>query len=130
MSTSTGRTNGALRPGGKRLVVDAEVGMGELRVRHDRSDDDFGPGDRGRFGDDDEVEPSERGNAACAGGSESPMRSPDLPSLVAGIAMIALGTALLLDRLDTIDIRFATFAPIAFAAVGAILLALGLSRRA
>ncbi len=60
----------SVRPGGKRLVVDAEVGMGELRVRHDRSDDGFGPGDRGRFGDDDEVEPSERGNTACVGGSE------------------------------------------------------------
>ena len=58
------------------------------------------------------------------------MRDPDVPSLVAGIAMIGLGAALLLDRLDTIDIRFATFAPIAFAAVGAILLSLGLSRRA
>lgn len=58
------------------------------------------------------------------------MSRPDLPSLVAGIALIAMGTALLLDRTDAIDIRFATFAPIACAAVGAILLALGLSRRA
>jgi hypothetical protein len=58
------------------------------------------------------------------------MRDPDVPSLVAGIAMITLGVALLLDRLDTIDLRFGTFAPLAFAAMGAILLALGLSRRA
>ncbi len=58
------------------------------------------------------------------------MRRPDPPSLVAGVALIAMGTALLLDRTETIDIRFATFAPIACAAVGAILLALGLSRRA
>lgn len=53
----------------------------------------------------------------------------DLPSLVAGLALIGIGTALLLDRTETIDMRFATFAPIACAAVGAILLALGLSRR-
>ena len=55
---------------------------------------------------------------------------PTSPSLVAGIAMITLGAALLLDRLDTIDLRFGTFVPLAFAAMGAILLALGLSRRA
>ncbi len=58
------------------------------------------------------------------------MRDPDVPSLVAGIALIGLGAVLLLDRLDTIDIGFATFAPIAFAALGAMLLSLGLSRRA
>ena len=58
------------------------------------------------------------------------MRDLDVPSLVGGLALVALGVVLLLDRLDTIDLRFASLAPIAFAAVGAILLALGLSRRA
>ena len=55
---------------------------------------------------------------------------PDLPSLVAGLVLAAFGAVLLLDRLDAIDLRFATLAPIACAAVGAILLAAGLSRRA
>jgi phage shock protein PspC (stress-responsive transcriptional regulator) len=57
------------RPGGKRLVVNADVGMGELRVRHDRSDD-FGPRDRrgGPFGDGDDT--SEPGNTACVGSSD------------------------------------------------------------
>ena len=58
------------------------------------------------------------------------MRSPDLPSLVGGLALTAFGVVLLLDRVDAIDLRFATFAPIAFAVMGAILVALGLSRRA
>jgi hypothetical protein len=58
------------------------------------------------------------------------VRDLDVPSLVGGLALVALGVVLLLDRLDTIDLRFASLAPIAFAAVGAILLALGLSRRA
>ncbi len=56
------------------------------------------------------------------------MRRVDGPSLVAGLVLIAMGTVLLLDRSGTIGIRFAAFAPIACASVGAILLALGLSR--
>lgn len=58
------------------------------------------------------------------------MRDPDAPSLVAGVALVAFGTVLLLAELDSFDLRFGVLAPIAFAAVGAILLALGLSRRA
>ncbi len=58
------------------------------------------------------------------------MRKPDLPSLVGGLALVALGVVLLLDRVDAIELSFGNFAPIAFAAMGAILVALGLSRRA
>jgi hypothetical protein len=43
--------------------------------------------------------------------------------------LVAFGTLLLLDRLGELDLRFHVMAPIAFAAVGAILLASGLSRR-
>ena len=57
------------------------------------------------------------------------MRSPDLPSLVGGLALVAFGAVLLLDRAGTIDLSFGSFAPIALAAMGAILVALGLSRR-
>jgi len=57
------------------------------------------------------------------------VRRPDLPSLVGGIALVAFGTTLLLDQVDAIDLRFGSFAPIALAAVGATLVALGLSRR-
>ena len=58
------------------------------------------------------------------------MRRPDPASLVGGLALVGFGVVLLLDRRGTIDLSFATFAPIAFAAMGAILVALGLSRRA
>jgi hypothetical protein len=49
-------------------------------------------------------------------------------SLTAGLVLVVLGTVLLLDRSGTLDLTFASMAPIAFAAVGAILLASGLSR--
>ncbi len=54
--------------------------------------------------------------------------SPDIPSLVAGVTLLAFGGVLLADALDVFDLRFEWLAPIACAAVGAILLALGLSR--
>jgi cell wall-active antibiotic response 4TMS protein YvqF len=54
---------------------------------------------------------------------------PDVAALVAGVVLIAFGAVLLLDQLDALELRFGTLAPIAFAAVGAILLASGLSRR-
>lgn len=58
------------------------------------------------------------------------MRRPDLPSLVGGLALVGFGVVLLLDQSDAIDLSFGSFAPIAFAAMGAILVAVGLSRRA
>lgn len=54
---------------------------------------------------------------------------PDVPSLVGGLAVAALGGVLLLDALDVWGLRFAALAPLAFAVVGAVLLASGLSRR-
>jgi hypothetical protein len=54
---------------------------------------------------------------------------PDIPALVAGLALLALGGVLLLDAGGAVDLTFGVFAPIACAAVGAILLANGLSRR-
>ncbi len=54
---------------------------------------------------------------------------PDVPTLVAGLVILVLGAVLLLDRIGVIDLRFDTVAPIVCAAVGAILLATGLSRR-
>jgi hypothetical protein len=54
---------------------------------------------------------------------------PDIPALVAGLALLALGGVLLLDAVDAIDLDFGLFAPVACAATGAILLANGLSRR-
>lgn len=54
---------------------------------------------------------------------------PDPPSLVAGLAIAAFGTVLLLDRTGVLDLRFAALAPLACAVVGAILLASGLVRR-
>jgi hypothetical protein len=56
-------------------------------------------------------------------------RRPDVPSLVAGAVIALLGVALLLDRADVLDLRFAALGPLACAALGAILLASGLARR-
>ncbi len=55
-------------------------------------------------------------------------RSPDLTSVVAGVCVIALGTLLLLDAAGTMDLRFEVLGPAACAALGAILLASGLTR--
>jgi hypothetical protein len=55
-------------------------------------------------------------------------RRPDLTSLVAGACVAALGVVLLLDAVDTFDLSFGLLGPVACAAVGAILLASGMSR--
>jgi hypothetical protein len=54
---------------------------------------------------------------------------PHVPSLVAGLAILALGGLTLLDALGAFELTFALFAPVACAVTGAILLANGLSRR-
>lgn len=54
--------------------------------------------------------------------------SPDIPTLVAGLALLAFGGVLLLDALGVLELTFGLFAPVACAAAGAILLANGLSR--
>ena len=59
------------------------------------------------------------------------MRRPerlDIVSLAAGVAIAALGIAVLLDRTGVVDMRFAELAPIMLAVMGAILLASGLTR--
>lgn len=53
---------------------------------------------------------------------------PDVPSLVAGVVTIALGALLLAHQGGALELRFATLAPAACAALGAVFLALGLSR--
>jgi hypothetical protein len=55
-------------------------------------------------------------------------RELDITSLIAGLAIAAFGTLLLLDRADVLDLRFGYFWPALTATVGAILLASGLSR--
>jgi hypothetical protein len=57
-------------------------------------------------------------------------RSPDVPSLVAGLVVIAFGAVLLADATGAIELRFAALGPIALGAVGAVLVALGLGRDA
>ena len=53
---------------------------------------------------------------------------PDLTSIVAGIAVLALGVLLLMDASGTFDLSFAVLGPVACAAMGAILLASGMAR--
>jgi hypothetical protein len=55
--------------------------------------------------------------------------SPDRVSLVAGLVLIVLGSVLALDSAGVLHLTFGAMAPLAFGAVGAILLASGLSRR-
>jgi hypothetical protein len=57
------------------------------------------------------------------------MRPIDWTSLSAGLVLIGLGSVLLLDRLEAVDLRFGYLWPALLAALGAILLASGLSRR-
>lgn len=57
------------------------------------------------------------------------MRSPDVPALVAGVALLLFGGVLLLDATGEVDMTFGTLAPVVCASIGATLLALGLSRR-
>jgi hypothetical protein len=56
-------------------------------------------------------------------------RGLDLPSLVAGVAVLVFGAVLLLDRVDVLNLRFGALGPLACAVMGAILLASGLARR-
>ena len=53
---------------------------------------------------------------------------PDAPSLVAGLCLVAFGIVLALDAAGTFSLRFEVLGPLAFGVLGAILLALGLSR--
>jgi LiaI-LiaF-like transmembrane region len=53
----------------------------------------------------------------------------DWTSLAGGLVLIGLGSLLLFDRVDAIDLRFGYLWPALLAAVGAVLLASGLSRR-
>ena len=55
-------------------------------------------------------------------------RSPDLTSVVAGIALVAFGGVLLADAVGAISLTFEALAPILCAVIGAILLAAGLTR--
>jgi hypothetical protein len=56
------------------------------------------------------------------------VRRPDLTSVVAGLCVIALGVLLLLDASGTLELRFGVLAPAACAALGAILVASGMTR--
>jgi len=55
-------------------------------------------------------------------------RRPDPASVVAGVVLVAFGGVLLGDAVGAYTLGFEALAPIVCAAVGAILLALGLSR--
>lgn len=57
------------------------------------------------------------------------MRRADPATLVAGLAVLALGGVLLADSAGAFELSFAAFAPLVLAVVGATLLASGLSRR-
>jgi len=54
-------------------------------------------------------------------------RRADRTLIVAGLATIALGALLLLDRLGSIDLRFDYLAPAVLAAIGIVLITAGLS---
>lgn len=53
---------------------------------------------------------------------------PDLAALVAGLVLCVLGVGLLLDAQGVVELRVATLAPVVLGALGAVLVATGLSR--
>ena len=55
-------------------------------------------------------------------------RRPDITSVVAGVCVAALGMLLLVDATGTIELRLGVLAPAVCAALGAILLASGMTR--
>ena len=55
-------------------------------------------------------------------------RPSDAGSLVAGVVLIGYGTLVLLDRVDVLDLRFDYFWPVLFATLGAVLLAIGMTK--
>ena len=58
------------------------------------------------------------------------MRKPvDSVSVVAGVAVMALATLVLLDQVELLRLRFEYAAPAMLATVGVVLLAVGLGRR-
>ena len=54
-------------------------------------------------------------------------RHADRTLIVAGLAAVALGVLLLLDRTGAIDVQFNYMVPAVLAAIGAVLLTAGLS---
>ena len=52
----------------------------------------------------------------------------DRTLILAGLAVVALGTLFLLDRLEIIDVRFDYAAPAVLAAIGIVLVSAGLSQ--
>jgi hypothetical protein len=57
------------------------------------------------------------------------VRRVDWTSLAAGLVLMGLGTLFLLDRAEALDLRFGYLWPALLAALGAVLLTAGLSRR-
>lgn len=55
------------------------------------------------------------------------MRRPDPVSLTAGLALVALGSLLLFDELEALDLGFGLLGPAVLAVAGAILLVSGLA---
>ena len=55
-------------------------------------------------------------------------RRPDITSIVCGLALVAFGGVLLADAAGAVTLTFEYLAPLVCGAVGAILLATGLSR--
>ena len=89
--------------GTPRLVVDGDVGLGLLEVRH-RADTIHGPARRG-------LRPRPRSTSATTRASRGPRArtavrrraSPDRVSLVAGLVLVAFGVVLLLDSAGRAD---------------------------
>lgn len=73
-------------------------------------------------------DPSDTAEAVAPQETTDRPRRTDLPALVGGLVIAALGGLLLLDALGAVELGFAVLTPAALAALGAILLASGLAR--
>lgn len=71
---------------------------------------------------------SARGTTRTSAATSPVPRRPDITSVVAGVCVLGLGVLLLLDSTGTFELRFKVLAPAACAALGAILLASGMTR--
>ena len=93
-------------PARTRLLLNADVGIGALRVGHSNADLDFAD--------------ANFDSARCPRASTrtpAVWRRADLTSVVAGAAVVALGVLLLLDAVGTAELRFGVLGPAACAAL-------------
>ena len=122
------------KEGAKRLVIDGNIGVGELQVVHNVTEfDNGGPRAERPVQQRLQLRHVRHGQRARPQrrlhGGRMTSRDFDPASLVAGLVVCGLGVLLLLDQVDAIDLGFGYYLPAILGTVGAIMLAVGLTGR-